>query len=604
VRRLIGSDRGPQVAVALAVVASAGLYAGLARMLKGPHVFGDELYYSDAATSLAHGQGLHVRGESYGFGPFYPLLLALVRLTVANVPSAYWGWLTINAFAVALTAVPAYLLARRLLPPWWSVAVATLAVGVPSAFYAGAVMTDCLGYLTAVVALLAIVRSVESPTAGRQLAVLGAVALATSVRTQFAALYVTYLGALGLGRLLGGTSLGRLSPRQWWPTLAAVAAFALVLVATVASGRSVSSLLGAYGDLAHGYPVVATARWAVEHVFDLALYLGVLGGAATPVAVASLYRGARAGSSNDAAFLATFVSATVTGILVVATFSASQFGLGRLHDRYLFYVVPLWLVVLAAWVARGAPRSRPLVLTASFLFVVFVLVMPYGRLVVADGAKMFDGTGTAVFATLGDWLARSHGISGRWALAAGSLAAALWVVVVPRRLAWTLLPVVAASFIAGGAIMWKRTIDDSNKGVFSQQSVSTRAWVDRAVPKDAKVALVTVYAGACLNRLTRYSFLFTEFFNERIEQVPYVGAGLMVGPPTHQLHVERDGTLVTDRGTPLDVRYVVVPHGVGVRGRRLAVGTNASLVLWRTAAGIVQIPGARSDADVVARACT
>jgi len=57
----------------------------------------------------------------------------------------------------------------------------------------------------------------------------------------------------------------------------------------------------------------------------------------------SAYR-SRAGSSNDAAFLATFVSATVTGILVVATFSASQFGLGRLHDRYLFYVVPLWLV--------------------------------------------------------------------------------------------------------------------------------------------------------------------------------------------------------------------------------------------------------------------
>jgi len=380
--------------------------------------------------------------------------------------------------------------------------------------------------------------------------------------------------------------------------------FVFVLVATVASGRSVSSLLGAYGDLAHGYPAVATARWAVEHVFDLALYLGLLGGAATPVAVASLYRGARAGASNDAAFLATFVSAAVTGILVVAAFSASQFGLGRLHDRYLFYIVPLWLVVLVAWVARGAPRSRPSALTASFLFVVFVLVMPYGHLVVADGAKMFDGTGTAVFATLGDWLTRSHGISGRWALVAASLAAALWVVVVPRRLAWTLLPVVAASFVAGGAIMWKRTIDDSNKGVFADQSVSTRAWVDRAVPKNASVALVTVYAGACLNRVTRYSFLFTEFFNERIEHVPYVGVGLTVGPPTHQLHVAQDGTLVTGAGAPLAARYVVVPHGVGVRGRRLAVGTVASLVLWRTAAGIVQIPGARSDADVVASACT
>ena len=601
-RQLIGSPRAPLYALALLVAAAAGLYAGLTRLVAGPHVFADELYYSEAATSLAHGHGLHVRGESYGFGPLYPALLALVRLAVSGVPSAYWGWMAINAVAVALTAVPGYLLARRLLDPWWSMAVAALTVAVPSAFYAGAVMTDCLGYLTAVTALLAISRAVEAPTVTRQLVVLATVAVATAVRTQFGVLYITFLGALLVAALLQRRLGWRFSVQRWWPTVGAALAGALVVAAAVAGGRSVSSLLGGYGDLAHGYPVVATARWAVEHVFDLVLYLGLLGGIVAPAAMASPYRRARAGSARDAAFLATFVSGSVTGIMVVAAFSASQFGLGRLHDRYLFYVVPLWLVLLAVWVSRGAPRSRPLAVVTAVAFVVFVLAMPYGRLVVADEGKLFDGTGTAVLATVGDWLARAHGISSRWALLGGALASGAWLVAVPRRLAWTLLVVVAGSFAAGGVIMWRHAIHDSQKGVFANQRAATRAWVDHAVPSAATVTLVTVYSGACRSEVPRYSLLFTEFFNERIGSVTYIGPGLSVGPATHPVRVEPDGLLETAAGTPLDAPYVVLPHGIRVDGRQLAMGTTAPLVLWRTP-GTVRVTNARSDAEFVARAC-
>ena len=595
--------RLPLVALVGVVVGAAGLYAGLARLLKGPHVFGDELYYSDAATSLAEGHGLHVRGESYGFGPLYPALLALVRLVVVSLPAAYWWWLVINAVAVALTAVPSYLLARRLLDPWWSVGVAAMSAAVPSAFYAGAVMTDSVGYLAAVTSLLAIVLAVERPSVPRQLAVLAAVVVAASVRTQFALLYATFVLAVALRWLLEGRPRRRPSLQQWWPTAGAICACGLVVAGRVATGRSVSSLLGAYNDLVRGYPVLATARWAVEHVFDLALYLGLLGGAVAPLAIVSLYRRARAGSPRDAAFLATSVSATVTGLGVVAAFSATQFGLGRLHDRYLFYVVPLWLVLLAAWVAGGARRSRRLAVGSAVAFFVFVLLMPYGRLVVPDGAKMFDGTGTAVWATLQDWLARTHGFSGRRVLAGAALLAGLWVVAVPRRFAWTVLVVVAASFIAGGAIMWKRTIDDSNKGVFQDERASTRGWVDSVVPSRAKVTLLTVGSEPCRERLSRHAFLFTEFFNGRVEQVPYIGDPLAVGPPTHPVHVGPNGTLETMSDVPLRATYVVVPRGVELVGRRLAVGTRARLVLWQTA-GFVRIARAHSDADVLKTACT
>jgi hypothetical protein len=365
----------------------------------------------------------------------------------------------------------------------------------------------------------------------------------------------------------------------------------------------VSSLLGGYDHLAHGYPVSATARWAVEHVFDLALYLGLLGGIAVPAALAMLYRGARAGSGGDAAFLGTFMSASVTALVVVAAFSAGPFGFGRLHDRYLFYVVPLWLVLLALWVARGAPRSRPAAVVTAAAFVAFVLVMPYSRLIVPDEGKLFDGTGTAVLATVGHWLAHAHGISGRWLLLAGAAASGVWLVTVPKRLAWTLLVVVAGSFVAGGEIMWRRTIDDSRKDVFANQHAATRAWVDRAVPAGAKVTLVTVNAGACRAGDSRYAFLFTEFFNDRIERVPFVSRGLTVGPATHPLRVAPDGLLHTQAGSPLRARFVVLPGGLTVAGRRLAAGTTAPLVLWQTG-GIVRLTDAHSDAQVVAKACT
>jgi hypothetical protein len=591
----------PAAAVAGVALSATVAYAALARLLKGPHVFGDELFYADAGTSLAGGDGLRVRGESYGFGPVYPALLALVRLAAPDQSSAYWGWLALNAAAFALTAVPAYLLARRVLAPWWSVAVAALSVSVPSAFYVGAVMTESVGYLAAVSALLAVVLAVERPSASRQLVALGAIVVATAVRTQFASLYVTFVLAAVLSWLLRGRP--RPVWRRWWPTAVAAAAVVAAVAVQVAAGRSASGLLGAYSDLAGRYPVGATARWAVQHAFDVVLYLGVLGGVVAPLALATLYRAARGRrGERDGALLATLVSASIVGIVVVSAFSASPYGLGRLHDRYLFYVVPLWLVAVVRWLAAGAPRTRRLAIASAVGFAAFFLAMPYARLVVPDGAKMFDGTGTAVWATVQDWLARTRGVSGRWALAAAFVLAGAWLVAVPRRLAWTVLVAVAASFVAGGAIMWKRTIDDSNKGVFPDQRATTRSWVDKAVPAGSRVTMVSVGSTACSDTLWRHSLLFTEFFNGRVNRVSYVGSPLAVGPPTHELRVAPDGELRSEGGGPLRARFVVVPRGLALDGRRIAEGADGLLVLWRIT-GAVRVRGATSAADVLRRAC-
>ena len=72
--------------------------------------------------------------------------------------------------------------------PWWSVGVAALAVAIPSSIYTSLVLTESAAYLTASLALLAVVLALERPTALRQLALLGAVALAYPTRPQFGAL--------------------------------------------------------------------------------------------------------------------------------------------------------------------------------------------------------------------------------------------------------------------------------------------------------------------------------------------------------------------------------------------------------------------------------
>ena len=59
---------------------------------------------------------------------------------------------------------------------------------------------------------------------------------------------------------------------------------------------------------------------------------------------------------------------------------ARPWGYDRLHDRYAFYLLPLWLIVLVVWLADGLPR--PLVATAIGVGLALVLpaVLPFRQL--------------------------------------------------------------------------------------------------------------------------------------------------------------------------------------------------------------------------------
>ena len=96
------------------------VYTLLALAVGAPRVHPDEVRYLIAASSLVEGEGLTLRGEEYGFGPLLALLLAGILRLAGSVDAAYDWFKAANALLWALTAVPVYLLARRLVGAWWA----------------------------------------------------------------------------------------------------------------------------------------------------------------------------------------------------------------------------------------------------------------------------------------------------------------------------------------------------------------------------------------------------------------------------------------------------------------------------------------------------
>ena len=89
---------------------------------------------------------------------------------------------------MSLTAIPAYFLARRLLPSGLSLVAAALTVLVPSMLYTGMLMTENAFYPLFVLAAFLFVRMLEAPTWRRQVVLLAVCFVAFETRAQAVAL--------------------------------------------------------------------------------------------------------------------------------------------------------------------------------------------------------------------------------------------------------------------------------------------------------------------------------------------------------------------------------------------------------------------------------
>lgn len=553
--------------------------AWLGRQMAAPFIFVDELIYSELARSFAAGGEFLVRDEpSGGYGILYPALVSPAYALFDSLPDAYAAVKAINAVLMSLAAVPAYLLARRLVGPGLSLLAALLVVAVPSMVYTSTVMTENVFYPLFISVALALVATLERPTPARQLGLIALCLVAFLTRVQAVALAPALVTAPFLLGLFAGRPLRTTLATYRVLLGTVVGGGALVALLQLARGHDLSELLGAYSVVGEAnYSPGNVARFFLYHVEELDLYVGVV----PLAALAVLTAGARRAPRAVQAYLAAALSLSFFLVFAVAVF-ASRFA-DRIQERNTFPVAALLLIALVVWVGHGA--TRPVRTTAVALAVAAALpaLIPFRRFIATSAISdtlmllpwwsLQDGT-----ISLGQvWIA---------VLALGVALAALFAVV-PRRFALVVPLAVLAYFavtlkpIQAGA----HGIRQAGEGaLFQGIEAEHRDWIDRAVPDGAHVAVLWT------GRTDRFTVNLNEFFNRSAGRIYYVDAPTPGGVFETKVSVRRGtGLVVREDGEPVRESYVLVDGSIDPDGEPLARDERKGLTLYRLTGPLVSL---------------
>jgi hypothetical protein len=528
--------------------------------IEAPWIMVDELIYSELAKGLAAGDGFAIRGvptNAYGF--VYPLLIAPAYWLFDSLPQAYEAVKAINAFVVSLAAIPAFFLARRVLPTGLSILAALLAVALPSLAYAGQVMTENVFYPLFLCVTLVFVLTLERPTLARQLGLLALCAFAYLTRAQALA----FFPAIALAPVLAGTWR---SFKVLYGTLGGLVAAALL--AQVVRGESPLGLLGAYSVTGeHRYEPLEVGRWLLYHVAELDLYVGVVPFAATLVLLALWRRLPRVLRP----FLAATAALSVCFVLEVSAF-ASLPSVARIEERNLFYLAPLMLIALLVWIDQGLPRPPLAAGVAAVVAAALPGLIPYERLI---GVPSQSDT----LMLLPLW--RVHE---RWSVALGDLAAIVLVLaaaaaiaflVVPRRFALVFPLAVLAFFLAVARPVSARMEYAALGALAEGMNTKHRDWVDRAVAGRGDVA--ALWTG----NTSRFSIWQNEFFSRSVGPVYWVRTPMSGGLPTTALTLDRRTGLLRDPdGRLVTTRFALTDGSAEVAGRVIASDPKRGVFLY------------------------
>jgi hypothetical protein len=541
--------------------------AWLGSRIEAPFIFTDELQYQENARSLAAGAGIQVREEPYSVvSLLYALLLAPAYALFDSLPDAYAAARTINAVVMSLAAVPAYLIARRVLRPGLSLLAALLSVALPSLAYTGTLMSENAFYPAFVLVAWALVRALEEPTIARQLVLLGTCGLATLVRVQALACVLAALTAPLLLRAFVRRPL-----RPFLPLYAAAGIGAvLVLAAQLARDASLQGLFGAYAVVGEGgYDIANVIRFLFWHVAELDLYVGVFPVAAFVLLAARL----RVLDAAAQALVAATAALAVWTLIVVAAF-ASRFA-DAIEERNMFVLAPLLLIGLLVWIDRGAPRPRLLAATAAAVAAVLPALIPYERFL-----QLKVRSDTLMLVPL--WNLQDSVTLPRLddaVLIAGVAAGALFLLI-PRRFALALPAAVLAYYVlamqpvhAGPHGMEAAAGDARYEGI----GVPQRDWIDRAVGRDAEVA--AVWTGLA----HRFTIHQNEFFSRSVGPVYTLGGAMPGGFPETQVTVDkRTGELRRPDRSVVRSDYALADGSLALAGVPVARDDRLGLTLYRT----------------------
>ena len=557
----------------LLVAVSAVIRYSLSRQAVAPWIMVDELIYSELAKSFASSGQFLIRDHSTAaYGVIYPALISPAWAVFKTIPDAYAAAKAINSVMMSLAAIPAYLLARRMLSTWWALGAAVLTVALPSMVYTGTLMTENAFYPIFLFAVLAVVVWIERPSTTTTLWVVALIALA----------YLTRAQALSFGpAILTAPLLYVWAQRRGWRALKdyrlmyglIVAGGLLVIIVQVARGSSPLGILGAYqvaGETHyHFWPVV---EWFWYQLGVLDLSLGVVPLAALIVLCAV----SRGQDKRVQAFLAGSIAITFWLMLEVSAF-ASVHQL-RVEERNTFYVVPLFLIALLVWIDRGTPRPGRLAALAALAAAALPGVLPYQRLITTNAVSdtltllpiwslqtsLFPIEQTALVVVL-----------------VCMCAAALWVLV-PRRYALILPALILVYFAVS-----QKPIEGKHKtasvGALFAGITLPRDWVDQEVGHDQAVA--TIWSG----QASPYAIWENEIFNRSVRRFYFLHSQLAGDLPEQKVKVDPESGVMRVAGKPVVARYALADSSVQLGGRSLRQDPRTGMTLYETAGPLRQV---------------
>jgi hypothetical protein len=565
------------VLLSLVVVAGSTFRLLLGRASTEPRLFPDELIYSGAAKTFAlEGKPL-VRGElDVGHSILYPLFLSPAYRFAVDGAQAFDAVKAMNAVAVVSAAIPAYLLARRIVPAGWALLVAALVAFAPWTAYASLVMTESLFLPAFTTFVLLLARMLERPSPGRQVTVVVALAVLVGIRPQALVLVAAVLGAIPFAE---PGRPGIPTVRRCRPLLAGLGGAGAIaaLVAAVARPDVPAGWGRVVGSLADP---VGLVTWSLWNLAPYELALGVAGVAVFPVAVHDLLR---SGSERDRSTGLALAASVLAVMLSVALISASPEGLDILHERYLFYATPLFLVGLARWLHVPTRRGRAWALGLGAAAVWIAASVPGDVLERSNNVEAPTAT----------WFVALHaslpGIPLRLVLV-GLATLGVLVLALSRTRAGPVLAVMVAfvALVCG--------LDYS--AAFSRAQDHQLAWVDRLLPDGGRAALVHLAysrpdqpCGPAADEEQERLVIWEEFFNTRIDGVYHVTAEIDRDALESRPLTIGPGGIVLRHGVPFSPRFALLDSRQPVVGRRLGrldlptMGTQfqegASLTLWQ-----------------------
>ena len=577
--------RAPSVWLAAVVGLSTLARAAIGVRVPSPWILPDEVVYSELAKSIAEGSRPAVRGVPvFGWGEVYPTLIAPAWALIDDPVRAYHGALVINALVMSLAAVPAYFLARMWVSRTASVLVAALTVLVPSMTYTGVLMTENAFYPVFLLAVLLIARAVRTPTLAAQALVLLGLGLVVFTRIQGAALGGAYLAAVVVYALTGPRS-GRIAYlRRFVPTALVLAAVALApVVASTARGDGPLGWLGTRSGTFDAFRPLEVPEWFTYLAAGLVLYVAVAPAVASVVTVG---RGLSTRASDESRLFAAVTLPTIAAMLFsVALVSASLDvdGTENLNERYVFYVVPMLFLGLAIWIESGLPRPR----WARIALVVCCLLpvlLPIDRLEYNAG---FQSVALLPWLSLPVTGLPLHACVAVFTAACG----AVWMV--SRRdtvgRVWVLVALTMA-FLGMTAYFSNARSASNSASAFEGRS---RVWVDEAVPRGEKVAVLWdgTAEGAHSPGEAYFWIMATEVLNESLGSVYRLGPATYyeVFLPTVPVTARPDGTLAERDGRILRSKYLLVTCRTPARGRVIAAAPRGLLRLVESDRGPVRL---------------